>query len=110
MTSRRNDDELEAKLRGDLEEITRDLPPGVSARLAAARRNALARMSPSGTRIGMPALAASAAALGVVVVLVWRLAAPPPEPDILELAVREELELVDDLDFYLWLDQMAREG
>lgn len=109
MTTRRDDHRFEAGLREGLREVTNELPPGVAERLATARTKALAAVPPVGPRWRIPALAASVATLGVIAVLVWDRGAPL-EPELLELAEREEMELADDLEFYLWLDQLTREG
>lgn len=101
------------------------LEPDVRRRLADARRQALAsaRKSP-GPRLALPVLVPAGAAAAVVAGLVIVLGRQPgPEGGDIPLATaapaaedmeillgNEDLDLLDDLDFYLWLDDEPEIG
>lgn len=89
---------LDAQI-GELDELTR-------ARLRAARLRALAaprRRSPR----WLPAFATAAVAALVLAVVLWP--APPevqsPLEDVDIVAAQEPLDLIDDYEFYEWLDE-----
>ncbi|MGD8975956.1 MAG: DUF3619 family protein [Gammaproteobacteria bacterium] len=101
------------------------LEPDVRRRLADARRQALAAaQTGSKPRLPLPVLipagAAAAVVAGLVIVLGRQpgpeggydplVAADPPVEDMEILLGNEDLELLDDLDFYLWLDDEPEIG
>lgn len=101
------------------------LEPDVRRRLADARRQALASAGRgSRPRLPLPVLVpagvAAAVVAGLVIVLSRQpgpegdyaplVAADPPAEDMEILLGNEDLELLDDLDFYLWLDDEPEIG
>ncbi len=102
---------LEEKARADYRAAVSGIDPKDSARLAAARRKAILEGRPAGSVHWMlPAGAAAAVAAGLIIGL------PDSDPDYPELVATdavedmdllladESLEMIEDLDFYLWLD------
>lgn len=83
-----------------------DLDGATRARLARARRRALVESDRRrGWREGLALGGLAVAGLAVVAVLLWQ---PPSSPAAVpladvELLASEEYELVEDLEFYLWL-------
>ena len=115
-------DPLEQRIVAALDDRAANLDAGTLARLAASRHRALARRRRSfgldarrWQAIGGLALAASFV-FGVSVWLHGPMQGPmPPGPDELEmLAEDEELELLERLEFYRWLEiekpQVAENG
>ncbi len=84
---------------GKLDEVT-------AARLAAARRNALDSRPRRTHWLPVAALSAIAASvLTVALLLNQDVGLPGDDPEALELVAQsDDLELVEDLDFYDWLD------
>ncbi len=117
-----DDERLLAHIRRELEAGADDLDELTRARLGAARRRAVDAARPAGGPLGevlavarhLPAWGLAAlAALTLLAFLLWRPAAPPPEPltlleDLELLGAAEDPEFYRDLDFYLWLDDVAQ--
>jgi hypothetical protein len=102
---------LEEQARADYRAAISGIDPKDSARLAAARRKAVLEGRPMGpVRWMLPAGAAAAVAAGLIIGL------PDSDPDYPELVATdaaedmellladESLEMLEELDFYLWLD------
>jgi hypothetical protein len=117
--------DLEARARAAYQRESGALQPAVRERLALARREALIAAVPSASRFawGMPAwLPVGATALAVAalaVVLTQRnqegnyaeLAQTAATAEDMEILLGDEdFELLDNLDFYLWLEEQADAG
>jgi len=90
------------KVREQLERHADGLDDMTLARLAAARKAALAQPRRTSRRLPLGGLAAAAAVL-LAVLLVLQLRPPAPGWDT--LVAQDDLELIEDLDFYAWLDE-----
>jgi len=114
MSGPERDEALERRVRAALDEAAARLPATRAARLAAARARAVeAARGRRRLRLVPAAVAAAAAAVaGVALLRPWRAAAPPPEAveDIEILTAAEPLELIEDLDFYRWLEEEHGDG
>jgi len=123
--SNTRDEDLIRRAGASLDRSVDALDPGTRAALAAARRKALGQGAKSAWR--WPGFAAPAAGLAFALVLalgalLWPSTAPLPgatppalaeaEIEVLDLlAVQDPVELVDEPDFYLWLEgELAEEG
>lgn len=101
---------LAARLRADFDRAAADTDAVARARLAAARRRALDAAAPTKRRAPLWAGAALAAGVVAALTIQWWPAsdatvAPSTDPDALEWLVAEENpELIQDLEFYEWLD------
>jgi hypothetical protein len=102
---------LEEKARADYRAAISGIEPEDSARLAAARRKAMLDGKPAGpVRWMLPAGAAAAIAAGLIIGLpdsdpgYPELVATDAVEDMELLLADESLEMIEDLDFYLWLD------
>jgi len=115
----KNNDELNQKIQKALNNSTQDLPEHITDGLLQARKKALAaqttkQASPSSYRAWNKELMAIAACISLIVP-VWFLSAPesksPIEVQSMDLMVSfaelddDEWELVDDLEFALWLSE-----
>ena len=115
MSGPERDEALERRVRAALDEAAARLPATRAARLAAARARAVEAVRGRRQRLRLlpAAVAAAAAAVaGVALLRPWRAAAPPPEAveDIEILTAAEPLELIEDLDFYRWLEEEHGDG
>jgi hypothetical protein len=109
------DDEFEIRAKGDLRKVVDETPPAVLARIAAVtadaieqgqrpRRNLWPRLIPLGS--------AAALAVGLVAVY-WPVTegvapgnAPPiPADDVALLLNMDNLDLLEQMEFYLWVDR-----
>lgn len=92
------------------------IDPMRAARLAAARRRAVEAAAGGIRRPGVVPtgwLAVGLATAGAVALAVWlvRPAAPLPGNGDLEILISgEDLEMVEELDFYLWLEEADRDA
>ncbi|MGD2112479.1 MAG: DUF3619 family protein [Gammaproteobacteria bacterium] len=95
---------LEAQAAG-LDELT-------LARLRAARRRAVAARKPAGRHWRVPAFGAASAAAVLFAVLLWQSpSAPPLAPEDWELVVSgDDLDLIEEYEFYEWLDATQTAG
>jgi Protein of unknown function (DUF3619) len=98
-----------AQLRATLDQSVESLDPATRTRLAAARRKAVAEMGKQRLPhkpIMLLAMAASVAVLAVGVSLWWPTATGtmPAMDDLSLLTAGEEFELLEDLEFYRWLE------
>jgi len=121
----RDDRRLEERAKQLYRQQQEALDPDLRRRLADARRQALAAAQ-RGSKpllpltVLVPAGAAAAVVAGLVIVLSRQpgpegdytplVAADPPVEDMEILLGNEDLELLDDLDFYLWLDDEPEIG
>ena len=97
-----SDEKLVENIRRQLEQHADNLDELSAARLAAARRHALAQSVPR--RHGWLALSGvgAAAALLLAVLVVHQGARPDGDWDI--LTSTEDMDLIEELDFYAWLE------
>lgn len=100
---------LLAKISATLDQQVTEIDPNISQRLAAARHTALQELHKphrSVSPVIMLAMAASVIAV-VVSVLLWQPGAPgtiPALEDLPILSAGEDFELLEDLEFYRWLE------
>ena len=117
--SRQSDEEFVAQLQQRLSESTNELAPDVLSRLKQARADAVktATKQTDGLSLPFPSWLAPAstatafASLGFVVVMLWtqpdsfsQSASPTFIKDIAVLSSPDDLELFENLDFYIWLE------
>ena len=102
-----NDKEFVARVRQQLDRHAEQLDEATMTRLRAARRQALVP-STRGAFRWLPVSGVAAAAAALLAVLVWQ-QRPGDLPGVQEdwdiLASGEELELIEELEFYDWLEQ-----
>ena len=104
---------FDARIAGCLRDSAENLDAATRSRLNRARQAALAELP--GSRRFRPAWAVAATvAIAIVAASLWRPGLPPMTPDPLagpapdlELLLAEDMEMLEDLDFYVWL---AAEG
>lgn len=99
-----------ARVRRLIEAGVDEVDAGTRARLAAARRAALARGAGRREAVVLPWAAAAAALAGWLALSVWLpVTGPRPAgvPALAELDAVEPVELIEDLDFYAWLATQA---
>ena len=109
MTEQNERDEAVAeRLAGMLRDGERDLPPEVVQRLAAARRTAVAAADRPSMGVWPRYVGAGAlASVGLVVALMLQPDVTPLPPlDDAELAVAQDAELMEDLEFAAWMMAM----
>ncbi len=100
---------LLAKITASLDQHVTDIDPIICQRLAVVRKAALQKLHKprrSVPPVIMMAMAASVIAV-VIGVLLWQPTAPgtiPALEDIPILSAGEDFELLEDLDFYRWLE------
>ncbi|HEX6997523.1 MAG TPA: hypothetical protein VF322_05225 [Gammaproteobacteria bacterium] len=106
--------ELERRSRELFHASVAELDGPTRARLAAARHTALAELAPPRPRwLGAPALAAAASIAAAALVAVAWLQRPPADGEAVvqmasamdDLDLLLEYEVVQDLEFYDWLEQ-----
>ena len=86
-----------------------------AARLSAARRRAVAQLAPAtpwwhAARRRWPALAGAAAAGLLIALLLPRVGRPPLDADALDYATAHDAAIYEDLEFYLWADELDPSG
>ncbi len=99
---------IEEQAREALDRSVETLPPGVRARLAEARREAIAgrgRAAPRGWLLPAGGLAAAALAAALWIALPGAGIPGGIEGDFELLLSEDSLDLVENLDFYLWLEE-----
>ena len=102
-----NETEFMARLRQQLDRHAEQLDEATATRLRAARRRAL-EPSTQRTFRWLPVSGVAAAAAALLLVLVWQQHAgnlPGVQEDWDILAGGEELDLIEELEFYDWLEQ-----
>lgn len=110
------DDELVQRAREIHAQACANLDARTQARLAAARRNAMAATrTPSHKRVWLPAAGAMAACALAVGVILWRPAPAPSPAQSRQVAASDaelpldadskQMDLYQNLDFYQWLAQ-----
>ncbi len=114
VTGKERDRALEQRARAALDAAAAEVDPTRAARLATARRRALeaaARPTPWWRRAGPEPVGlglAAAAGLAVALVLLRTPGEALPQPEAVEdleiLTVAEPLDLIEELDFYQWLE------
>ena len=111
------DRELASKVNAVVEERSSSLDAATLSRLNRARQQALDDVRHESRGRWLPGgLAAAAAVLAIAVGLTSRV--PPPAQPLLEqppseftvLASDESLEMLEDLEFYAWLDEVLTEA
>jgi hypothetical protein len=117
--------DLEARARAAYQRESEALQPAVRKRLALARREALIAAAPRGSRLawGLPVWLPVGATAVLVAALAVVLTQRNQEGNYAELAQTaatvedmeillgdEDFELLDNLDFYLWLEEQADAG
>jgi len=110
--SQERDDKFIAQVKQQLERHAEGVDEPTAARLQAMRRRALGGARQAHFSGWLPGGLAAAAAVLVVVVF-WSLT--PGDPDMLPvdadtLAQVEDLELLEDLEFYAWLEDTHNGG
>ena len=109
---------LAARARAALEDSAQALDAATLSRLNRARQRALdAARAPRRAGWRWTALATAACAL-VAALALWRLPAPalappaqlPPAADLALIGDGSDLALVEDLEFYAWLDAQSADG
>ncbi|GFE61821.1 DUF3619 family protein [Geobacter sp. AOG2] len=108
-----DDDQFGSRLVRELDRANRNLPGPVLDRLKEARRQAVAGAGHApGRRALLPrwltAGGLASAAVIMVAVSFWHTAPRPAPPGVPleyldQMAARERVEMIDDLDFYRWL-------
>jgi uncharacterized Zn finger protein len=86
-----------------------------AARLSAARRRAVAQLRPAESRWYVfrrrwPALAGAAAAAVLIALLRPRVDRPARDDDALDYATANDAAIYEDLEFYLWADELDPAG
>lgn len=110
------DRELVMRARAIYSEACANVDSRTHARLAAARRNAMAAArTPAHKRVWLPAAGAMAACALAVGVILWRPASTPPPAQGRQVAASEaelppdadpkQMDLYQNLEFYQWLAQ-----
>jgi len=117
--------DLEARARAAYQRESDALQPAVRKRLALARREALMAAAPRASRLAwglpvwLPLGATAVAVAALAVVLIQRdqednyaeLAQTAATAEDMEILLGDEdFELLDNLDFYLWLEEQADAG
>ncbi len=104
-------------VRDSLDRSVEQLPAEVRSRLTRARHQALAAANrPRSARLYPWMLPAGGFAAVILTLLLWQGAPPPQLPesasayDMQLLLTAEELELVEDLDFLIWLQDHTDAG
>jgi hypothetical protein len=112
-----NEDPLMQRVREQLDRETEDLDGATQSRLRQARERALAQVDRSGANRWWVPTAGLATAAAVVLALGVTLRTPqestPPDSalgDLEMLASSEDLEMLDDLEFLLWLEAELEEN
>jgi hypothetical protein len=113
-----DDAELTKRASQLFDESVRELDAGTLSRLNRSRQRALAGAKRGGLEWPVAAPVAAVAAAAAVAVIVWSLGSGiddlPPETaaDFEMLLAGEDLEMLEDLDFYRWLalDETAQEN
>lgn len=99
------------QIRRQLDSQAEQLDELTIARLRAARLRALASAPPQ-RRLWLPAIGGATLAAALLAVVLWQ--APPELPGPFEaldiVASSEELEMIEDLDFYDWLEATQTTG
>jgi hypothetical protein len=108
-------DPLNDRIRQTLERSCDDLDGKTASRLNQIRQAALAEAGEPARFNWLPVTGlATAAALVLAVTMTLRVPDPLPAPEQdladLELVASEDMELVSDLDFYLWLEAELEEN
>jgi hypothetical protein len=116
--TQQSDDAFESRMVQRLRDSADTLDAATRSRLNRARQAALNELSPHPAWKRGPALAgAMIAAVAVIAVLMWRPGTDLPEPpagldapDLELLMADENLEMLEDLEFYTWLAATELEG
>ena len=99
------------QIKQQLDQHADSLDELTSARLKAARLRAL-EAAPRAKKLWVPAFGTATAAAVMLAVLLWQ--NPPDMPGTFEeldiIASGEDLELIEELDFYDWLDATQTTG
>jgi hypothetical protein len=106
-----NDDRLSATITAQLDEDVAHLDAATLSRLNQARQRALAQR-PGAARMWLfGGSALTACAMLLAVTLVWRGDSASSVDPVFdqELLAEADLELMEDLEFYAWLDQLPDE-
>ena len=110
MSEQQHDSFVES-VRQHLDAQADDLDELTVARLRAARRRALATHKPAG-KYWLPAFSVATAAAALLAVLLWQSPSAPPLPlEDWEIVVSgDDMELIEEYEFYEWLDATQAAG
>lgn len=107
---------LEERIRKTLDESVADLPAEVRSKLTQARHRALEQAQRK-RRAALPWLVpAGGVAAGVLALVLWQSTTPPELPESLAaldlelLLADENFEMVEELEFLIWLDEQNDAG
>lgn len=117
----RGDETLLRRIQHELEHSVQSLDDATRSRLAAARHRALDAVPAPGRSPWLPAGGLALASLLAIAVIVGRLQPAGPDaellaelledgPDLELVGAIEDLELLEDLDFYYWLEETQRDA
>jgi hypothetical protein len=98
---------FEQRARAELRRGVDDLPPALGARLDSLVDTALAQPRPArAVRYALPTVAVALVA-SVLVVQPWRSTGTPPTtaPDDFALLLNADLDMLEQMEFYRWLEQ-----
>lgn len=98
---------FEKRARAELRRSVDDTQPDLRAQLERIAENALTQPPrPRMIRFALPALAVAMMA-GVLVAQLWRTGVAPPSPaaEDMALLLNADLDLLEQMEFYRWLDQ-----
>jgi len=98
-----------------LQDSEQSIDPMSAARLSAARRRAVAQLTPAESRWYVlrrrwPALAGATAAAVLIALLLPPMDRPALDADALDYATAHDAAIYEDLEFYLWADALDPAG
>ncbi|MGK2940734.1 MAG: hypothetical protein ACSLFJ_03545 [Immundisolibacter sp.] len=108
-------DALAQTARRLLRDSEQDIDAPTAARLASFRRHATAELAPATPWRPVldrrwPALAGAVAGLVLITLIVLRPDRTPLDIDVLDYATADDAAIYEDLEFYLWADELDPSG
>ncbi|WP_372716302.1 hypothetical protein [Immundisolibacter sp.] len=108
-------DALTQTVRRLLRDSEQDIDAPTAARLASFRRDATAKLAPATPWRPVldrrwPALAGAVAGLVLITLMVLRPDQTPLDMDVLDYATADDAPIYEDLEFYLWADELDPSG